>query len=168
MNKYIIKFKNSRVYIKEINCDKYLYTFDINKALILNKEESEKIKLNDKLEVVEYRKERYEAAEERYKIFVKILSKEENNDILNKDLENIQDIEKEKFYLDLQLKYPDNKILQELSRLICLIENNNYNDKNKKGYDYDYNSQFKILDEIFINKYIDNNLINSIEDEEEI
>lgn len=165
MNKYIIKFKNSRAYIKEINGDKHLYTFDINKAQILNKEESKKIKLNNELEVVEYKKERYEAAEEKYKIFVKILSEEESNQILNKDLENLKDIENEKFYLDLQLKYPDNKILQEASRLIYLIENSNYNDKNKKQYDYDYKAQLKILDETFFDKYIDK---NSIEDEEEL
>lgn len=70
----------------------------------------------------------------------------------------------EVFYTDLQLKYPNNKLLKELSRLINLLDKTG---GNNQEYDCNYNSQYNLVDKVFMNKYIDSNLIKDIEDEEE-
>lgn len=55
------------------------------------------------------------------------------------------------FYLDLNEKYPDNKLVREICRVVYL--SNELDNKNKEEFDYDYESQMKILEETFNSKY---------------
>ena len=163
---YIIKFKNSRAYIKESNDNEYSYTFNIEKAKRMTKSEAIKNCQLKELQVVEYSKEKYEAIEERYKIYAKILSMQKNTNILEKDLDNIKVKDKCEFYLDLNEKYPDNKLVREICRVVYF--SNELDNKNKEEFDYDYESQMKILEETFNSKYTINLLQEENEDIEEI
>lgn len=162
-NKYIIKFKNSRAYLKSLN-DGYKYTFDIDDALKLELKEAGKIKSKGDFEIVEYGIEKYDAAKERYKVFVKVISLQKNSGIIQEDLKNYDKSDKKSFFLELQNKYPNNKLLAEITRVNNLIDNQN--EDKKEIYDYDLKSQIEILETSFENRYINDNSIEKEEQEE--
>lgn len=165
MKTHIIKFIGSRAYIKDIKDDEYIYTFNIDEAKKFNEEEIEKVKLTNKLKIIEFNVEKYQAAEERYSVFIKVLSIQNNSEIQDSDLEDIREIEKEEFILGLHKKYPNNSLINELSRLIYAKYNKD--EQYKKDYDYDYDAQLEIVTKAFIDKYIDEEKIKDVPEETE-
>lgn len=161
---YILKYANSRAYLREINSNEYSYTFDIEKAKKFNLADLELLKKTEHLEIVEYEKEKYEAANEKYTLYVKAISMQENTDILKNDIVYINNCEKEHFFIELYEKYPNNKLLEEITRIIYI--NNKNSDLNKKEFDYDYKQQMNLLEKAFINKYICSEMIEETEEEE--
>lgn len=163
MKTYIIKFIDSRAYVKDIEDEEYIYTFNINEAKKFSKEEITKIKLPNKLKTTEFDIEKYQALEEKYNIFIKVLSVQSDSEIQASDLEDIKEIEKEDFILNLHGKYLDNSLINELSRLIYAKYNKD--EQYKKEYDYDYDAQFEIVRKAFIDKYIDKEKLKDISEE---
>lgn len=161
---YILKYKDSMAYLSSYANDTQLYTFDIEKARKFNKDEIKKLKNIKMLEAVEYEKEKYLAAEEKYKIYVKAMCKQNNTDISPIDIKDFRRMEKTQFYLELQENYPNNKLLKEIVRMIYII--NDSKSFQKEVYDYDCNKQMKILENAFINKYISEELLDEIEQED--
>lgn len=144
---------------------KKTYTFNIEDSLKFNLKEAESINKTDDFEIAEYSIEKYEAAKERYKIFIKTISLQNGDQIMQEDLKQYNVIDKKILYVDLQKKYPNNKLLSEINRVNYLIDN--YDENRKKDYDYDLKSQIEILEIAFKNRYI-NEVFLQNEDVEEI
>ncbi len=129
---YIVKFKDSMAYLKSIRANKCTYTLKPEEAKRYSKNEIEKlIGLND-FEVINYEEELYKSKEEKYKLYIGVISNEECN-IKKDDL--ISFLEEYEFaadgsgkftsYLSLKEQYPNSKLIDEIVRIGKIIEHQN-------------------------------------------
>lgn len=176
---YIIKFKDSQAYIKSFENKIDMYTFDIKNAKRYEKDEAERIiQAKNELEVVNYQKELYKSKNEGFKLFVKALIVQENDNISNKDIEIFEkELKAEGMFVafsNLKNKYPLNTLINEMERISQKIEFKTYCEKKPElyknykeicnEYDYDDERQLEILKLAFYEKYI----IRDITEENEI
>lgn len=126
---YIIKFKNSMAYLKNIRANKYTYTFKIEEAKRYSKREAEeKVKSKD-FEIINYEEELYKSKEAKYKLYVEVIS-DENYNIKKNDL--ICFLEEYEFaadgsgkftsYIELKKDYPNSKLIDEIVRVGEIIK----------------------------------------------
>lgn len=161
---YIIKFKNTRLYVEKMNSKEYSLTYLIENAKKYSKTDAEKICEKEEFNYVSYEKEKYFCKDEDYKVFIDSIVTTEN-DIKYSDLlpliENKNnELKKDMIFLELQDKYPDNKLLDELYRVICNIQRV---EKTIVEFDYDYDRQKEILVDAFTEKYLSNELTEESE-----
>lgn len=126
---YIIKFKNSMAYLKNIRANKYTYTFEIEEAKRYSKKDAEeKVKSKD-FEIINYEEELYKSKEEKYKLYVEVISDEDYN--IKKD-NLICFLEEYEFaadgsgkftsYIELKKDYPNSKLIDEIVRVGEIIK----------------------------------------------
>lgn len=130
--KYIIKFKDSMAYLKNIRANKCTYTLKVEEAKRYNKKKIEKLVGLNNFEVINYEEELYKSKEKKYKIYVGVISNEECN-IKKDDL--ISFLEEYEFatdgngkftsYLSLKEQYPDSKLIDEIVRIGEIIYHQN-------------------------------------------
>lgn len=178
---YIIKIKNSQAYLQN-KSDKKVnsYTFDIKNAKRYTRQEANKI-LDLKpveYEIVSYKQETYKIKNERFKMFVNSLLQEDAS-ILQEDIkvfyEELKNDGKFIAYNNLNNKYPENKLVKEIERLLQKVEfKNNCNGipENYKcykdiceSYDYDDERELDILVLAFKEKYINIEISEEYENE---
>lgn len=180
---YIIKIKNSQAYLRNITDKKVdCYTFDIRSAKKCTISEANNIVnlKQEEYEIVSYKQELYKIKNERFKLFVNSLLLQESSNIIEEDIRIFyKELKKEGIYIacdNLNKKYPENKLVNELERISQKIEfKNNCNGKPCKykgfkeiceSYDYDDERELDILLLAFKEKYI--NIELSEENENEI
>lgn len=126
---YIIKFRGSMAYLKNISKNRYTYTFKIEEAKRYTKEEAEKVVELKDFEIINYDEELYKSKEEKYKLYIEVMS-EENYDIKKDDL--ICFLEEYEFtadgsgkftsYIELKKDYPNSKLIDEIVRMGEIIK----------------------------------------------
>lgn len=128
-NKYIIKFKDSMAYLKNIRAGKYTYTFKIEEAKKYGKKELAKIVGIEDLEIVSYEEELYKSKENKYKLYVEVISNEDFN--IKKDdlICFLQEYEfaadgsgKFTSYIELKEQYSNSKLIDEIVRIGEIIK----------------------------------------------
>lgn len=166
MEKYVVKFKDSGLYVEKMNSKGYSLTYFLDDAKKYTKSEAEDICENKEFKYVKYAEENYKFMDEAYKTYIKaIIETEINLDIDKNDLipliENRgNELKNDMIYFELQEKYPNNKLLDELYRVICNIEKV---EKTSIDFDYDYERQKELLVEAFNEKYLSDELTESEE-----
>ena len=160
MSYYIIRYKNTRLYVDKIDSEKYSLTYNIDEAKQYSEQEKEISYLQKDLCFVDYNKEKYRCKEEDYIIFANYiaLTKKEikYSDLILLIKNKNNEIKKDMIFVDLQEKYPDNKLLDEMCRVICNIEKV---EKKTTAFDFDYSRQKEILEDEFNRKYLSDELI---------
>lgn len=131
MKNYIIKVKDSMAYLKKVNAKGYVYTFDIEEAKKYSMEETKELQKIDNFDIVDYSEELYKSKEEKYKLYIDVISKDDN---ISKDdlLSFLQEYEfaadgsgKFTSYVELREQYPNSKFIDEIVRLGEVIKNTN-------------------------------------------
>lgn len=179
---YIVKIKNSQAYLRNTTDKKVdSYTFDIKSSKKFTMTEAKNLLdlESEEYEIVSYKQELYKIKNERFKIFVNSLVLQENTYILQEDIKLFyEELKKEGIFVacnNLNNKYPENKLVNELERICQKIEfKNNCNGipekyKNYKdiceSYDYDDERELDILVLAFKEKYINIELSEEYENE---
>lgn len=126
---YIVKLKNTKLYLKSVDPKNIEYTFDLEKAEKANKEDLNYFSKIDELEIIKYENELYKVKSENYKLYIAAILNSEG-EIKRDDLISFcQEYEfaadgsgKFTAYIDLKEEYPNSKLIDELIRLGKLIE----------------------------------------------
>lgn len=126
---YIVKLKNTKLYLKSVDPKNIEYTFDLEKAEKTNKKDLKNFSKIDELEIIRYEDELYQVKSENYKLYIAtILSSESDikkEDLIDfcKEYEGESDL-RGKFtsYITLKEKYPNSKLIDEIVRLGKIID----------------------------------------------
>lgn len=128
-NDYIIKFKDSMAYLKDIRTEKCIYTLKIEEAKKYSKKELDKIVGIKNFEIVNYEKELYRSKENKYKLYVEVIS---NEDFKIKKDDLICFLQEYEFaadgsgkftsYIELKEEYPNSKLIDEIVRIGEIIK----------------------------------------------
>lgn len=179
---FIIKFKSSQAYLRNTTDNEIdYYTFDIKNAKKYTKQEAEIIiePKQEDYEVVLFKQELYRIKNERFKIFVNTLLLQENTNILPEDIKIFsKELKEDGIYIassNLNIKYPENKLINEMERISQKIEfKNNCNGIPSKykaykdiceEYDYDDERELDILLLNFKEKYMNIEILEEYENE---
>lgn len=126
---YIVKLKNTKLYLKSVNPKNIEYSFDLEKAEKTNKEDLNNFSGIDELEIIKYEDELYQVKNDNYKSYIAAILNSES-DIKKEDLiafckeyEGESDL-RGKFtsYVTLKEKYPNSKLIDEIVRLGKIID----------------------------------------------
>lgn len=126
---YIIKIRDSMAYLKNIKIKEYIYTFNPEEAKKYTKSEAKEIIEKDEFEIVNYNEELYKSKEEKYKLYIGAISKEDYN--IKKDdlICFLQEYEfaadgsgKFTSYIELKSDYPNSKLIDEIVRIGEIIK----------------------------------------------
>ncbi len=143
---YIFKYIGSRAYLQNMKQD--LYTFDVNEAEKFNEREVKKIGKLSNLQNVEYEKEKYENKEEMYTILIEIIAKNKECKILCNDLKSILNNKNIDILNKMLKKYPNNRLLIEMLRVM----HRDINKLENEEIDFDYEKQILIIQEALMRK----------------
>ncbi len=130
---YIMKFKDSMAYLKNENIEEKQFTFRVEEAKKFNKKEAEKFIEKEKaLEIANYKEELYNSKKDKYKFYIDIVSKENDNIKRDDLLSFLQEYEfaadesgKFTAYVQLKEQYPNSKFIDEIIRVGEVIRNTN-------------------------------------------
>lgn len=126
---YIVKLKNTKLYLKNVDPKNIEYTFDLEKAEKTNKEDLNNFRGIDELEIIKYEDELYQVKNDNYKSYIDAILNSEG-EIKRDDLISFcQEYEfaadgsgKFTAYIELKEQYPNSKLIDEVVRLGKLIE----------------------------------------------
>lgn len=164
MNEYVIKYKDSSLYVEKMDSKSYSLTYFLDNAKKYSKAEAEKICIKDEFKCVTYAEENYKFMDEAYKTYVNAIVLTESdinkNDLIPLIENKNNELKKDMIYLELQEKYPNSKLLDEMYRIIWNIEKV---EKSIIDFDYDYIRQKEILVDAFNEKYLTDDLVEESE-----
>lgn len=164
MEEYVIKYKDSSLYVENMNSNGYNLTYFLDSAKKYTKAGAENICKKNEFKFVTYAEENYKFKDEAYRTYINAIvltEKDINKDDLMPLIENKNnELKQDMIFLELQEKYPDNKLLDEINRVICNLERI---EKSIIDFDYDYVRQKEILVDAFNEKYLFNELTEESE-----
>lgn len=153
---YILKHKQNDMYIKSIGQKYYKCTYDLEDAKKYTKMEAKNTINGTELEMLSYKDELYRLKDRRFNIYVEAIVRNqgelEKNDLMQfmqcYELEN-DNQGKYSSYIQLHEKYPDDKLLSEIARIIVLVKN--------EEIVLDYEARKELIKDKDINKNININ-----------
>lgn len=161
---YVLKHKENNMYIKSIGQKFYKCTYDLEDAKKYTRMEAKNIIIGTQLEMFNYKDELYRLKDTRFNIYVEAIVRNqgelEKSDLIQfmecYELEN-DGQGKYSSYLQLQEKYPDDKLISEIARIISLVKN--------EEIVLDYESKKELMKDNSLSKDINYNITEETEEQ---